>query len=333
MSAAAQNVAAFRARLRTLLRFGPGSPETAPILLRQGRIYLLPTKPGIALGVILVVMLVASINYSLSLGYAFTFLLAGTGVSSVLHAFRNLLQISIQCGRVESAFPGGNVVFHLLIDNPHPQRRPSLRLIGGLAGQKGETSFSLAPASRSEIQLALPAVRRGVLPLNRTVIETRWPLGLVRAWSVIFPNMEALVFPTPENNPPPPLPSSGESLTDWGLLRAGNEDFAGLRTWLETDSPRHLAWKVYARGGEMMTKQFSASGGGDLLLNWDDLPAELSEEARLSRLAAWLLQAEHAGQRTALRMPECDFPAARGEAHLYRCLGALALHGTGRIPP
>jgi uncharacterized protein (DUF58 family) len=312
------------ARLRAVFRFGPGKPEAAPISLRQGRIYILPTLPGLAFAGVLSVMLIASINYGISLGYAFTFLLGGIGVASALFAFRNLLRLSIRYGKVESTFPGGNAIFHLLIDNPDPRRRPALCLIGN----GGETRFELPPGACSEIPLALPAERRGVLPIGRTVIETRWPLGLVRTWSVIVPDMEALVFPKPEADPPAPESFPGSRSVDWGNLRTGSEDFASLRAYQDTDSPRHLAWKVYARTGEMMTKEFSASTGDELFFDWDELPVGLSEEARLSRLAAWLLRADQVRNRYALCLPGCKFPSSRGDAHLHRCLGALALYGT-----
>ena len=315
---------ALPARLRAVFRLGPGRPEAAPVKLRQGRIYVLPTLPGLAFAGVLVVMLIASINYGLSLGYAFTFLLGGVWIASVLSAFRNLFRLSIRYGKAESAFPGGNVVFHLLIENPDPRRRPALRLIG--AG--GETGFDLPPVTCCEIPLALPAERRGVLPIGRTVIETRWPLGLVRAWSVLMPDMEALIFPTPEVGSPPPMRLPSDRPADLGSLCPGNEDFAGLRAYRDTDSPRRLAWKVYARGGEMMAKEFSASASGELFFSWDDMPVGLPEEARLSRLATWLLRARQDEERYALRLPACEFPSARGEAHLRRCLGALARHGT-----
>jgi uncharacterized protein (DUF58 family) len=314
------------ARLRAVFRLGPGQPEAAPVELRQGRIYILPTLPGLAFAGVLVIMLIASINYGISLGYAFTFLLGGIGIASALFAFRNLFRLSIRYGKAEPAFSGGNVVFHLLIDNFEQRRRPALCLIGN--GKQGETRFDLLPGVCSEILLALPAERRGVLPMGRTVIETRWPLGLVRAWSVIVPNMEALVFPKPEASPPVPESFPGSRSVDWGNQRTGSEDFASLRAYQDTDSPRHLAWKVYARTGEMMTKEFSASTGDELFFNWDELPADLHEEARLSRLTAWLLRAEQVRNRYALRLPGREFPSSRGEAHLYRCLGALALYGT-----
>ena len=317
---------ALPARLRAVFRFGPGSPEAAPIRLRQGRIYVLPTLSGLAFAGILIVMLIASINYGLNLGYAFAFLLGGVGIASILSAFRNLFRLSIRYGKAESAFPGGNVVFHLLIENPDPHRRPALRLIGNGGG----TSFDLPPFTCCEILLALPAKRRGVLPIGRTIIETRWPLGLIRAWSVLMPDMEALIFPSPEVGSPPPMRFPSDRPADLGSLCPGNEDFAGLRAYRDTDSPRHLAWKVYARDGEMMTKEFSASASGELFFDWDDLPAGLPEEARLSRLATWLLHASQAEERYALRLPEREYPAARGGAHLRRCLGALARHGTER---
>ncbi|MCL2590826.1 MAG: DUF58 domain-containing protein [Betaproteobacteria bacterium] len=315
-------------RLRAVFRLGPSRPEAAPVKLRQGRIYILPTKSGLAFAGMLAIMLIVSINYSISLGYAFTFLLGGVGTASALCAFCNLFQLSIRYGKAEPAFPGGNVVFHLLIENPDSRRRPALRLIGN--DNQGETSFDLPPNTCSEILLALPAQRRGVLPIGRTVIETRWPLGLIRAWSVLIPNMEALVFPTPEIGSPPPDRFPSDRPADLGSLCPGNEDFAGLRAFRDTDSPRRVAWKVYARDGKMMTKEFSASASGELLFNWYDLPAWLPEEARLSRIATWLLLARQAEERYALWLPACEFPATRGEAHLRRCLGALARHETGQ---
>ena len=48
-------------------------------VLNQRNVYILPTRPGFMLGATLLVLLVASINYQLNLGYLLTFLLAGSG--------------------------------------------------------------------------------------------------------------------------------------------------------------------------------------------------------------------------------------------------------------
>ena len=51
--------------------------------LTQRNIYILPTKAGLAFALTLMVLLLASINYQLNLGYVLTFLLAGSGVVSM----------------------------------------------------------------------------------------------------------------------------------------------------------------------------------------------------------------------------------------------------------
>ncbi|MDI1245405.1 MAG: DUF58 domain-containing protein, partial [Rhodoferax sp.] len=52
-------------------------PLTDSVTLTQRNVYILPTRAGLMLGVTLLVLLVASINYQLNLGYLLTFLLAG----------------------------------------------------------------------------------------------------------------------------------------------------------------------------------------------------------------------------------------------------------------
>jgi len=48
-------------------------------------------------------------------------------------------------------------------------------------------------------------------------------------------------------------------------------------------------------------------------------------EARISRLAAWILQADKLGQDYGLRLPGLTVRPGNGEAHKRRCLEALAL--------
>ena len=46
---------------------------------------------------------------------------------------------------------------------------------------------------------------------------------------------------------------------------------------------------------------------------------------RLSRLTAWVLEAEARGQRWSLRLPGLELPVDGGASHRDRCLEALAL--------
>ena len=58
-------------------------PPSDAWALTQSTIYILPTRAGWAYALTMVVMLLASINYQLNLGYALTFLLAGSGLVSM----------------------------------------------------------------------------------------------------------------------------------------------------------------------------------------------------------------------------------------------------------
>ncbi|MCL4759039.1 MAG: DUF58 domain-containing protein [Rhodocyclaceae bacterium] len=301
--------------------FRVGNPDPAPITLVQRRIFVLPTSAGLMLGAGLIVMLLASINYSLGLGYVLVFLLAAVAITSILHAFRNLLHLEIMPGRTDPVFAGQPASFRLHVLNHRSQRRPGLRL----RMRDAQAGFDLGADGTAEIVLASATQQRGWMPIGRVTIETCWPLGLIRAWSVIVPDLDCLVFPAPERNAPPLPAPRGDAHGGLPVSTQGDEDFAGLRTHRVTDSPRHVAWKAVARGGPMLTKQFSGSSSGILALDWDSLPENLGVEARLSRLSAWIQSAQDAGLAFSLSLPGCRLPAASGPQHAQACLKQLAL--------
>ena len=53
----------------------------------------------------------------------------------------------------------------------------------------------------------------------------------------------------------------------------------------------------------------------------------LDEEARLSQLARWVVDAEAHGERYGLTLPGMQLGPDRGPEHRHRCLAALALFG------
>jgi hypothetical protein len=86
--------------------FPPKGPEIGPVVLGQRRVYILPTGGGLMFGVTLLLMLIGSINYNLSLGYVLVFMLAGNGVVSMLHTWRNLARIALRPGKASPVFAG-----------------------------------------------------------------------------------------------------------------------------------------------------------------------------------------------------------------------------------
>ena len=72
-------------------------------------------------------------------------------------------------------------------------------------------------------------------------------------------------------------------------------------------------------------KQFDGAARGELLLDWQLMPVSLDGESRLSRLTAWVIEAEARGLRWSLRLPGLELPVDGGASHRDRCLEALAL--------
>jgi uncharacterized protein (DUF58 family) len=311
-----------RSQIYQFWRFfsGRAEPERGPVELTQRRVYILPTRSGVLFGAALMLMLIGSINYQLSLGYILTFLLAGMGIVSILHTYRNLAHLTVNAGRVEPTFAGGAVRFHLHLDNPAKFDRVAITASFAAASD----TFDVPARGSAAATLALPAMHRGWLQLPRVTVETRYPVGLFRAWSYVQPDMKALVYPRPDDSQLP-LPVYIPDRGDAAHAGTGSDDFAALRPYQPGDSPRHIAWKSVARDDVLLTKVFTGRGASELWLEFASLPQSLDLEARLSRLTRQVLLAEDAAIGYGLRLPGRELGPDLGESHCDACLKALAL--------
>jgi uncharacterized protein (DUF58 family) len=303
--------------------YGFTPPERGTVLLVHRRVYILPTRLGWLFALTLLILLVGSINYSLALGFALTFLLAGMGLAGMVHTARNLAHMAVSVGRAEPVFAGEAAQFRLYLEGRGAFDRPSILARHVLS--RAQLVVDVPPHALAEVVLAVPAARRGWMPLGRVMLETRFPLGMFRAWSYLEPEARCLVYPRPQRSALPPRGAE----TAAGALRSpvpGNDDYAGLRNYQLSDSPRHVAWKAVARTDDMLTKQFTGEAASELWLDWQLLPPGLDVERKLSRMAGWVLAAERAGTRYGLRLPGVELAVGRGDAHRAACLQALALY-------
>ena len=304
--------------------YGFTPPETGTVVLVHRRVYIVPTRLGWLFALTLLILLVGSINYALSLGFALTFLLAGMGLAGMVHTARNLARMAVSVGRAEPVFAGEAAQFRLYLDARGAFDRPAI--LARHVKSRSQLVVDVPGAGLAEIVLAVPAERRGWLALGRVMLETRFPLGIFRAWSYVEPEAHCLVYPRPERSALP-SPSAESAVGGMRSPVPGNDDYAGLRAYQLSDSPRHVAWKAVARSEDMLTKQFTGEAAAELWLDWRRLPAGLGVEPRLSRLAGWVLAAERAGQNYGLRLPGVEFEPGHGDRHRSACLQALALYG------
>lgn len=318
-------LASARSRTDAWIRRRQG-PDRDPVELTRGRIYILPTRLGVAYAGMLFAMLLGGMNYNNNLGLALTFLLASLGLVTMHHCHGNLRGLRVRLLATEPAFVGQSVGFRLLLENDSVAARPRLEL-----GTSGATAAVVdVPASGSATAtLEFPALRRGRLPLERFVVATRHPLGLFRAWAVAHPDYVAIAWPKPIDHGR--VPAGVETDTGGAQDRAqGDADFAGLRPYLSGDSPRRVAWKAYARGRGLHTKLYAGTDVVSHVFDWDTLEG-LDAEARLGQLCRWLLDAHERGEPFGLRLPGRDIAPNVGPAHRQHCLTELALFDAGAV--
>jgi len=302
-------------------------PRSDSWTLTQRNLYILPTRAGWSFCLTLVVMLLASINYQLNLGYALTFLLCGAALVSMHQTHGNLRRLVLRIKAPAPVFAGEPATLEIVLDNPGGERHGVG--LGLYAAQRHGMAFCDVPAMGStSARLRFTPAQRGRQPLPTLLVETHFPLGLFRAWTVWRPAALALVYPAPEQ-PPQPLPAgqptgSGELQARTG---AGGE-FEGVRAWRRGDPLRQVVWKKVARTGELVSRDTSASAAQALVLDYAAAGSS-DAEARLSRLAAWVLAAERLGQGFGLRLPGLELPSASGEAQRRAALEALALWQPG----
>ena len=298
-------------------------PYPSPLSLSQRRIFILPTPQGLFFAALLLVMLVGSINYSNSLGFALTFLLASINVISILHTFRNLLHLKISVTQIDPVFCAQSLKIPVILDNTGHRARYAIAVN---FDKSTPVYCDINSNSWKRVDLALTAGRRGRHRLQRIIVHTSFPLGLFRAWSYARLDHSYLVYPKPIGDLSPPEQMAEGGISNDNNSNQGMDDFAGLRTYHSGDSLRHVHWKTVARAQGMYTKRFASAGQQELWFQWETLP-HLDTESKLSQLCHWVVQAHEARLSYGLSIPDKTISPNHGPAHRQQCLDALALYG------
>ena len=313
-------------------------PLTDQITLTQRTVYILPTRPGLMLGVTLLVLLVASINYQLNLGYLLTFLLAGCALVGMHVCHATLRGVSINLVAHPAAYARAIAFFDLKLTSTRrtPRYGIGMRVLHPNAASSTKTekqphwAWTDIPAQGSSIvRVAFSPPRRGLHRVPTLTAETRFPLGTFRVWTVWRPAAQIMVYPEPEPHPPnlpAGEPQAGGAAAAARSPRTG--EFDGVRSYRRGDPMKLVVWKKAAKAGDtgsgLVVRDTQQSEQHELWL--DFMQAGTGDmEHKLSRLCAWVLMADRLGVAYGLRLPALALSPAAGEAHRRACLEALAL--------
>ena len=297
-------------------------PPRRVIVLNQRNIFIFPPQQGLAFVLLIVLLVLGGINYQNSLVFGLAFLLASLFAVTIGHTYQNLAGMEIEAAGAAPVFAGEHALFSLRIARRGKRGHHAIRI--GWPGEPAQ-AFDLDGEREVRVRIPVPAEHRGWLDPGRFRLETYWPLGLLRAWTWIDVDQRALVYPAPLSGAPPAAANVASGEGD-AVVRGGSDDFLSLKEYRPGDPLKHVAWKSFAREGEMMVKEFGAYADKRLWLDWDALPG-LDVEARLSRLTAWALELDRRGDAFGLRIPGLVIDPDSGSEHRTRVLRRLALFG------
>ena len=300
-------------------------PPARSVTLDQRRIFIFPSRVGFFFFACLLLMLMTAINYENNLAFGLTFLLTTLFVVAVLHTYANLSGLTIHAVRAQTAFPGQQAEFELRLERGKRRDHYALHLKWP---QSNEALVNIAGEDAITVRLHTAVGERGWYNPGRLLLESTYPLGLLRCWTWIDLDLQSLVYPRPLASPA--LPGLASNQPDGIAVPVpGSDDFYGFRDYRQGDSLRRVYWKGLARGQSLQSKQYAAYADRSVWLDWE-LFDGYGAEQRLSHLCYWALALDRDNEEYGLRIPGVVIQPGWGEKHRVDVLRALALYGVER---
>ena len=290
--------------------------------LNNKRLFIVPTRAGFGFLLVVSLLWLTGTNFENNLVLGLAFFLTAMFVVAIHHTFFNMSGLKLEGLKSAPCFMDENGELELQISCRPEQEKES---IGVGFEDESLTTVDLLDQSQVSVKLFTEGRHRGWYQPPRLKVESHFPLGIIRCWSWLVLDLPILVYPKPLAGGDMPLSQVAEHEGD-RLDTDGSEDFHGFKAYQPGASPKHIAWKHYARGQGLHTKEYASYREQTVWLDWEALPG-LGTEARLSRLCYWVLKLSATQQPYGLRLPGVEIRPSTGIEHKQNILKALALFG------
>ena len=296
-------------------------PRVDRVQLGSKSLFTFPSAGGAGFLAVVVLLWLLATNYENNVIFALGALLGAVMVVTIFHSFANLSGLQVQVRSVSAGFPGEMLRVELVLSQAGRRLRDDIRL--SFPGSAPVAVALDGDHQTASAVLYVPARRRGRRHLERVTIESTYPLGLIRVWTHVLLSGHGIVYPRPVEGVAQAGSDSGDSARG-RANPAGQEDFAGLRSYIPGESASRIAWKQFARGQGLHSKTFSDPVADPQWLDWEHYPG-MDREARLSRLCHDVLACARKSDPFGLRLPGQVVPLGVGNRHRDQMLTALAL--------
>ena len=297
---------------------------------------LRPTKLAVSLLILSVAIWIGAVNYQVNVAYAVCFWVMGfVGVAALL-THRQLLGLQAELIFTNEVFAGQMADVTLRLRDDTAKRSRLLWWRGEYAQSIDEqkehqfTAWQRAELSSSlkthESIWAIPIQRRGYFPKNLFVkLATSAPFGLFHAECRLEWQSVAVAFAAPLLHSD--FGNADEPDSEQTPQQAGThgDDIAYLKNHQDGASLQHIAWKVYAKRGELMDKVFDEPPPAKRseIISYRDYPQGTPPDKLASLLTYRVLQADKFGAPYTLELPNATLTPQNGLRE--KCLNALAL--------
>ena len=302
--------------------FGNRMPIADTIILQQRSTYILPTKAGMLMVAIVLLMMIGATNYQNNLAFLLTFMIISIGLVSILFTFNNLQGLLFKTGATKSVYAGESL---MVITRVMSQSGQSHMTIGAGFNKKELFFVDVDDVQGNQFSLPITASKRGWFYLPRIMATSSFPFGLLRVWSWFKFCSPILIYPNPIE-PPVNGDQKGADEDEGESSKSGVDDLYGLKTYQPGDSISRIDWKAFARERGLFTKEFVSYQSQDFVFDWSDFPSA-DDELKLSYLCYLVKEASHCNYEYSLRLPNISIDKNSGDNHQVKCLRALATHG------
>lgn len=291
-----------------------------PLRMRNVRFSL--TRSGWGIAIACVLLWVMAVNYQVNVAYALVFWLVGILIFGAAAGLRQLTGLVLEIIPAPEYFAQNEIVLTLRACDECKRRR-WLWLRTSLTDNQNAKDWQLwtiTPENR-DFDWRLPPQKRGFLQSLTLAGACMAPFGLIMVETQWEYSGEIIIFPAPllHDLPVAVVDNHDES----SQISLSGENPAYLMPHQNTTPLKYIAWKHYAKSGDLLDKYFERSGSviEPALISYRNYPPNTTKEQLASMLCYRVLRAEASGEKYILELPHQRFEA--GTAQRTYCLTAL----------
>lgn len=301
-------------------------PRARQFTLGHKSIFIFPSKFGWLYVVLCLGIFILGTNYQNNLMQLLCFFLVALFLLNLFVAYLNFSKLAVQLGKTHHVYAGEQVQLPLWLNHSEQDEQSPQGLFEFGFWQHTPLFAKDVSVLQNPVQVNWDALERGKVDIPRVTISSFYPMGLFRCWTHLDFDTQVLAYPVPIPCAIQLMAQQQGSEAEENLTsnQSGYDDFDSLTTYRPGEPLYHVAWKQFAKGQGMHSKQFSStvSATGWLQL----LPCSADDlEHSLGQLCFQINELSKSGQRFGLDLGKHKIQPDSGTQHQQQCLEALAL--------